>query len=121
MKILILGLNYLPESTSIGPYTADLAEYLCTQGHDARVVTGFPTAPQWKLWKGYQGKWFHREVINGVPVQRTYLYVPKNPHKTLQRILFDFSFALSALRGAIARSRPEVVVVVSPPLQLAIT
>ena len=121
MKILILGLNYLPESTSIGPYTADLAEYLRAQGHDARVVTGFPTAPQWKVWEGYQGKWFHREVINGVPVQRTYLYVPKNPRKTIQRILFDFSFALSALRGAIARWRPEVVVVVSPPLQLAIT
>jgi colanic acid biosynthesis glycosyl transferase WcaI len=121
MKILILGLNYLPESTSIGPYTADLAEYLRAQGHDARVVTGFPTAPQWKVWEGYRGKWFHREVINGVPVQRTYLYVPKNPRKTLQRILFDFSFALSALRGATARWRPEVVVVVSPPLQLGVT
>jgi colanic acid biosynthesis glycosyl transferase WcaI len=121
MKILILGLNYLPESTSIGPYTADLAEYLRAQGHDARVVTGFPTAPQWKVWEGYQGKWFHSEVINGVPVQRTYIYVPKNPRKPLQRILFDCSFAFSALWGAIARRRPEVIVVVSPPLQLAVT
>jgi colanic acid biosynthesis glycosyl transferase WcaI len=120
-NILILGLNYLPESTSIGPYTADLAEYLRAQGHDARVVTSFPHAPQWKIWHGYQGKWFHREVINGVPVQRTYLYVPKNPRKTLQRVLFDCSFAFSALRGAIARWQPDVVVVVSPPLQLAIT
>ncbi|HUB79442.1 MAG TPA: WcaI family glycosyltransferase [Bryobacteraceae bacterium] len=121
MKILILGLNYLPESTSIGPYTADLAEYLRSRGHDARVTTGFPTAPQWKAWKGYEGKWFQDEVIHGVPIQRTYLYVPRNPRKTLQRILFDCSFAISALRSAFQRWSPEVVVVISPPLQLGIT
>ena len=32
MRLLIVGLNYLPESTSIGPYTADLAEYLHARG-----------------------------------------------------------------------------------------
>ena len=121
MNILILGLNYLPESTSIGPYTADLAEYLRSRGHDARVTTAFPTAPQWKVWKGYEGKWFQEESIHGVPVQRTYLYVPRNPRKTLQRILFDCSFALSALRSAFRRWSPEVVVVISPPLQLGVT
>jgi colanic acid biosynthesis glycosyl transferase WcaI len=121
MNILILGLNYLPESTSIGPYTADLAEYLRSRGHDARVTAGFPTAPQWKVWRGYEGKWFQDETINGVPVQRTYLYVPRNPRQTLQRILFDCSFALSALRSAVQRWSPEVVVVISPPLQLGIT
>jgi len=121
VKTLILGLNYLPESTSIGPYTADLAEYLQSHGHDVRVVTGFPIAPQWKVWKGYEGKLFLREVIRGVPVTRTYLYVPKHPKKVLQRILFDCSFAVSALMGALFGKSPELVIVISPPLQLSIT
>jgi colanic acid biosynthesis glycosyl transferase WcaI len=121
MKTLILGLNYLPESTSIGPYTADLAEHLKVSGHDVRVVTGFPTAPQWKIWRPYQGRLFMRETIHGVPVLRTYLYVPKNPRKTSLRILFDCSFALSALLGVATKWRPDVVVVISPPLQLAVT
>ena len=121
MNILILGLNYLPESTSIGPYTADLAEYLRARGHDARVVTGFPTAPQWKIWPGYERKFFLRETIRGVPVQRTWLYVPKNPRSTLRRILFDCSFALSAIRGIVTRWRPDVIVAISPPLELALT
>ncbi len=121
MKTLILGLNYLPESTSIGPYTADLAEYLKASGHDVRVITGFPTAPQWKVWDGYEGKRFMRETVNGVTVVRTWLYVPKNPRKTLQRILFDCSFALSAFFGAVTSWRPDAVVVISPPLQLAVT
>lgn len=121
IRILILGLNYLPESTSIGPYTADLAEYLQDRGHDVRVVTGFPIAPQWKVWKGYRGRLFMREVIRGVPVTRTWFYVPKYPKKPLQRILFDCSFALSAFFGALSGKRPELVIVISPPLQLSIT
>ena len=121
MKALILGLNYLPESTSIGPYTADLAEYLLDRGHDVRVVTGFPTAPQWKVWKGYEGKLFMRQVIRGVPVTRTYLYVPRHPKKALQRILFDCSFAVSAFIGSLFGKSPELVIVISPPLQLSVT
>ena len=38
MRFLILGLNYLPESTSIGPYTADVAEHLQQRGHHVEVV-----------------------------------------------------------------------------------
>lgn len=120
-KILILGLNYLPESTSIGPYTADLAEYLRDQGHHVRVVTGFPTAPQWKVWEGYRGRMFQREVLNGISVLRTYLYVPADPRKALKRILFDSSFAVSSMAGLFWGFRPDLVVVISPPLQLAVT
>ncbi len=121
MNILILGLNYLPELTSIGPYTAGLAEYLNDRGHKVRVITGFPTAPQWKVWDGYRGRRFMHEVLNGVKIFRTYLYVPKHPRKASRRILFDCSFALSALAGILSRPRPDLVLVISPPLQLAVT
>jgi colanic acid biosynthesis glycosyl transferase WcaI len=120
-KILILGLNYLPESTSIGPYTADLAEYLLERGHEVHVVTGFPSAPQWKIWDGYTGKLFMREVIHGVPVTRTYLYIPTNPKKAIQRILFDCSFAVSSFFGVWFGKRPDLVIAISPPLQVSIT
>jgi putative colanic acid biosynthesis glycosyltransferase WcaI len=121
MRFLILGLNYLPESTSIGPYTADLAEYLAARGHQVRVVAGFPMAPQWKIWEGYRGRWFLREKINGVAVLRTWLYVPAQPGKAWKRILFDTSFALSALVGGLLQPRADVVIAVSPPLQLGVT
>src|SRR6516164_5196875 len=121
MKISVFGLNYLPESTSIGPYTAELAEHLRDRGHDVRVITGFPSAPNWKIWNGYRNRIFMREAINGVPVFRTYLYVPKRPRKSVSRILFDCAFAVSALTGIFVRLRPDLIIVVSPPLQLAIT
>lgn len=121
MRILILGLNYLPESTSIGPYTADLAVHLRRCGHDAVVSTGFPTAPKWQVWEAYRGRKWMREIIDGVPVTRTYLYVPKRPRKALQRILFDCSFALSAFLGNLFSPRADLIVVISPPLQLGLT
>ena len=121
MRFLILGLNYLPESTSIGPYTADLAEYLQCSGHHVQVITGFPLAPQWRIWDGYRGRWFMRETINGVPVLRTYLYVPGRPGKALNRIMFDMSFAMSALLGGLSVGGCDVIVAISPPLQIGLT
>lgn len=121
MRFLILGLNYLPESTSIGPYTADLAEYLQQRGHQVQVVTGFPMAPQWEIWAPYSGKRFMRAVINGVPVLRTYLYIPQQPGKALNRILFDMSFSVSALLGGLTTGRCDLIIVVSPPLQLGLS
>ena len=62
-----------------------------------------------------------REVIHGVPVLRTYLYVPEDPGRALKRILFDMSFAVSSLLGGLSVRGCDLVVVISPPLQLGIT
>ncbi len=121
MRVLIVGLNYLPESTSIGPFTADLAEYLLTQGHEVEVITSFPNAPYWRVWDEYRGKFFQREVINGVPVLRTFLITPKKMRRSYLRIICDLSFTLSALIGGLTNGKCDVVLVISPPLQLGIT
>lgn len=121
MRLLIIGLNYLPESTSIGPYTSALAEHLLAQGHDVRVITGFPMAPQWRVWDGYRHRLAMHETINRIPVLRTWLYVPKKPSRAIKRILFDTSFALSSLVAGLLSPRADAIVVVSPPLQLGIT
>ena len=121
MRILIIGLNYLPESTAIGPYTAGLAEHLLRVGHDVEVLTGFPMAPQWRVWDGYRGRWFSRERINGVKVTRSYLFVPREPRRALSRAAFDTSFFLSSLVAGLVVRPCDVIVAVSPPLQTGLT
>jgi len=121
MRCLILGLNYLPESTSIGPYTADLAEHLLARGHQVQVVAGFPVAPYFKIWDGYRGRLFMREKIGGVDVLRTYLYVPQRPGRARNRIMFDMSFALSAMIGGLIAGPLDLVIAISPPLQIGLT
>ena len=121
MRFLILGLNYLPETTSIGPYTADLAEHLQRQGHEVKVVAGFPLAPYFRIWEGYRGRMYMREKINGVQVLRTYLYVPDRPGRARNRVMFDSSFALSAMIGGLVSGPIDVVLAISPPLQIGLT
>ena len=43
------------------------------------------------------------------------LYVPAQAGRALNRILFDTSFALSALIGGLAAGRCDVIVAISPP------
>ncbi len=121
MRVLIVGLNYLPESTSIGPYTADLAEHLLGRGHQVQVITGFPVAPYFKIWDGYRGRSYMRETINGVSVLRTYLYVPSRPGHALPRIAFDMSFTLSSMLAGLVSEPMDVIVAISPPLQIGLT
>ena len=53
MKILIYGLNYAPELTGTGKYTAEMAEALAALGHDVRVVCAPPYYPEWKVADGF--------------------------------------------------------------------
>jgi colanic acid biosynthesis glycosyl transferase WcaI len=121
VRILILGMNYLPESASIGPYTADLAEYLQKRGHQVRVVTSFPMAPQWRIWEGYRREWFRCEIVNGIMVTRTFTFVPREPRRAINRVLYDMSFSLSAIVGALLSGPCDAILVISPPLQIGVT
>ena len=54
MKILIYGINYAPELTGIGKYSAEMAEWLAARGHSVSVVTAPPYYPQWRVHDGYR-------------------------------------------------------------------
>jgi colanic acid biosynthesis glycosyl transferase WcaI len=122
MHLLILGMNYAPESTGIGPYTSGLAEFLARQGHRVTVATAFPHYPQWRREAGYaHGRRFlHWEQRNGVAVHRGWVKIPHD-RSTAQRVLYDSSFALSALFGALPARAVDLILCISPPLQAALT
>ncbi len=119
MRILILSINYWPEVTGIGAFTTYRAEHLASAGHDVEVCTTFPYYPDWKVSPEYAGKALTREERNGVRIFRSYAYIP-NPVTSLKRILHEASFIVSSMLRAIIRKRPDLLLVVSPPLGLAI-
>lgn len=122
MHLLILGMNYAPETTGIGPYTSGLAEYLVSQGHRVTVATTFPHYPQWRQDAGYaHGRRFlHWEQRNGVAVHRGWVFIPRR-RSTGQRVIYDSSLALSTLFGALPVPSVELILCISPPLQAALT
>lgn len=117
MKILILSINYWPEVTGIGAFTTYRAEHLAAAGHKVEVCTTFPYYPNWRVPKEYSGKLALTEERNGVHVVRSRAYIP-NPVTPLKRILHEASFVAGAFLRGLLRERPDVMLVVSPPLGL---
>lgn len=120
MRVLIMSINYWPEVTGIGAFTTYRAEHLAAAGHDVEVCTTFPYYPDWKVREGYRGKLASSEERNGVRILRSYAYVPSQV-TSAKRILHEISFIISSLVCAIMRKRPDILVVVSPPLGLAMS
>ncbi len=120
MRILILSINYWPEETGIGAFTTYRAEYLASAGHEVEVCTTFPYYPEWNVMPSYKGRLLAREERNGVRILRSYAYVP-NPVSSLKRVVHEASFVAASFLRAIATKRPDLVLVVSPPLGLAMS
>jgi colanic acid biosynthesis glycosyl transferase WcaI len=118
MRILVLALNYVPETTSSGPYTAAMAEHLASLGNDVRVITTFPMAPKWRVFEEYRGRILMKERIRGVSVLRLGCYLPKRPNRVVPRMLSELSFSIAAMIGAVSQGRPDAVLCISPPFLL---
>jgi colanic acid biosynthesis glycosyl transferase WcaI len=120
MRILVLTINYWPEKTGIGAVLTRRCEYLAGAGHAVTVCTGMPYYPEWRVDPAYRGKLFHREIRKGVNILRSWIWVPKRV-TSIKRILFEASFLASSLLRALASRKPDLLLVVSPPLGLAVS
>jgi colanic acid biosynthesis glycosyl transferase WcaI len=120
MKILIYGLNYAPELSGTGKYTAEMAQMLTECGHEVRVVCAPPYYPEWKVADGYAMWRYRRDVLRGVRIWRAPLWVPSRPGG-LKRIAHLASFALTSL-PLLARQvvwRPGAVMLIAPTMACA--
>lgn len=115
MRILIYSYNYHPEPIGIAPLMTELAEGLVAGGHEVRVVTGMPNYPERKIYDEYKGKLFLTEKINGVTIQRSYIYVKPKPG-VFARLMLDGSFIFSSLWQLFNGWQPDVVFATVPPL-----
>ncbi len=116
MKLLVYGINYLPEKTGIGKYTGEMCQWFAAQGHDVSVITAQPYYPEWQLHQGYKNN-FRKEVLDGVTVYRHPLHVPQKLSGA-RRILHEISFILSSSLGWLRMSllpRFDIVICIAPP------
>ena len=121
MRILILSPYYYPESVGAGIWLRQLATDLAGHGHQVTMFTAFPNYPSGKIFAGYRGKLYQREVIDGVKVIRTWIYASTNKG-FWRRILNYGSFAASSLiSGILEGQRYDVIYTVLPPLPLGVT
>lgn len=117
MRVCVWGINYRPEPTGIAPFNAGLCEHLVAGGHQVEMVTTFPYYPSWRKAPADRGRLFSTSELAGVTVHRCWHYVPRRV-TTARRIGHELSFAATSFVRLLFLARPDVYVVVSPPLLL---
>jgi len=123
-KILVLGINCLPELTGIGKYTGEMISWMAEQGHDVTMVTGFPYYPNWKVQEPYKGDWYKSETMFGgnLKIHRCPLYIPSKP-SGLKRLIHESIFFISAgfvVLKMLFRPKQDLIFAIAPPFHLAI-
>jgi glycosyltransferase involved in cell wall biosynthesis len=118
MKLLILTQYFPPEVGAPQNRLFELAVRLKKLGVDVAVLTAMPNYPQMKIYTGYEGKDYVYEEIEGIPVHRASIYLPKSK-SIVQRLLNYFSFVYSSARvGKNKVGDVDVIMCESPPLFL---
>ncbi|ROR92540.1 glycosyltransferase involved in cell wall biosynthesis [Nocardioides aurantiacus] len=94
MRIGMVTQWYEPEPGAAAHPTA-IARALASRGHDVRVLTGFPSYPNGRVYPGYRMTWRQREARDGLQLMRV-PDVPSHDDSAWRRAASLTSFALSA-------------------------
>jgi glycosyltransferase involved in cell wall biosynthesis len=116
---LILTQYYAPELGAPQLRLRALARELRRQGIEIEVLTGLPNYPTGITFPGYRGRRHMLEMIDGIPVRRTWLYGATGRSATV-RLANYFSFTATALVAALLGRKPDRMFVESQPLSLGL-
>jgi len=117
MRVVVWGINYAPEISGIAPHNVALCEFLQRNGHNVEMVTTFAYYPAWRKRAEDRRQLFRTDRINVVRVHRCWHFVPAHV-SPWKRILHEASFVLTSTIRILSLRRPDVYVVISPPLLL---
>lgn len=121
MRIILLTQYFPPETGAPQNRLFATATSLQARGAEVTVLTAMPNYPENRVQKGYRGRWYVKEMLNGIPVHRAWIFVSAS-RGMLARLFNYFSFVFSALIvGSLRLRRSDVLLVESPPLFLGIT
>jgi len=122
VKLVILTQYFYPEMGAPQTRLYELAVELKSLGWNVEIVTAMPNYPTGKIFKLYQGRFYSKENISGLTTHRYWLY-PSKSSRAMPRIMSMLSFSFTSFFSLfkIKKSKPDYLLVESPPLTLAFT
>ncbi|NDB35807.1 MAG: glycosyltransferase WbuB, partial [Flavobacteriia bacterium] len=120
MKLLLLTQYYPPEIGAPQNRLHELAIRLQALGVQVEVLTALPNYPKMEIHEAYRKGKLRSEIIDGIPVFRSWIYVSKKS-SIFHRLLNYFSFVISAYWKGRKRGPFDFLLVESPPLFLGWT
>ena len=116
-RFVILTQFYPPEVGAAQIRLAAFASALQQRGHEVQVVTAMPNYPSGRVQDGYRRRLRVREEVDGIPVERAWIY-PATGSGKLKRVASYCSFAASSVPALMRIRSADVLFVESPPLFL---
>ena len=122
MKILLIHQYFLEKDDPGGSRFNEITKVWVEEGHEVTVLCGMLNYVTGKIPKKYKGKFIHEsEYEDNLHIVRSYVSSNYNTN-FLGRLWAYFSFVFSSIwAGLFKTSRPDLIVVTSPPLFVGIT
>ncbi len=119
MKILFITQHFPPERGAVRRLY-QFAEYFKENGHDVTILTAIPNYPDGIVPKKYRGKFYHREIQNGLDIHRSYV-LPASNTQPKKRMLGFLTFLSSSLINSFKiKGKFDVILASSPPVTSAL-
>lgn len=113
-SITVFTANFFPEDTAIGLYTTQFCIFLKEKGYSVKIVTGFPSYPQWRIYEAYKNlPDFHTEIYDGMEIIRYKQYVPTNVNLK-GRVFMMLSLFYGTLRNLSKIKNTDLVICIVP-------
>lgn len=109
MRILLLVIQFPPDTNATGRLMSQLCEGLASYGHEITVVTTFPHYENFRIWDEYRGKLIKREREQGMEIVRLFTYAPGKKSMTNRLVSYVTYNVLATMAGGFSRSRWDVI------------
>ena len=116
-KLLILTHYYPPEIGAPQNRLHELAVRLKAAGLHVEVLTALPNYPRMEIMEAYRNGQYREEVIDGIPVHRSWIYV-SHSKGIFTRLMNYFSFVVTSYFRGRKLASFDYMMVESPPLFL---
>ncbi len=120
MNLLILCPHYAPDVAPTGEVMTAIAQALADRGHRLHIVTSLPwyrrhaVEPEWRgrLWRTEHTSWGRITRLHPFPTDKTNI--------PARAVAFGGFTGMATVAALLTRTRPDAVMVMSPPLPLGV-
>lgn len=115
MNILFFTHYFPPEVNAPASRTYEMCKRWVRDGHQVRVITSAPNAPDGILYEGYRNRLSQTETMDGIRVTRVWTFLAANKGTT-RRMINYLSYMVSAFLRSLFVPRPDIIIATSPQL-----
>lgn len=120
MKILLITQHFPPERGAVRRLF-EFATHFKDNGHDVTVLTAMPNYPDGIVPSEYKGKFYHREIISGIDIRRTFVLPASNAEPKKRMIGFLTFLCSSIVNSFRIKGKFDLILASSPPVTSALT